>query len=298
VVIRISNSSGDLNDKIANAARVIGKSRDRLDVFMIIYKGKRRIKTVTDIFTSGKLKTKKRVLEEAKKLASNDIIIQTRQNGETAYEKIDFYTSNRNTIISMVENPEKLRKLATRTNPQIIPPTITVKFPIKSVNVDFVTIDKVDNFSKVKDIKTGSFISSSLYESEIKEGLKKIIGEEGKFVDWGGEKGDLFSTRLFIKNIRLNVQFGLKGRGTKGRLVPGKMGKNGDQIQRLFDSPADVFFVQYHGQIDESVISQMKYIAIAKSVSENRKIYYGIIDGNDTAKLIAAYSQAFEPSHL
>src|SRR6266852_1195312 len=36
---------------------------------------------------------------------------------------------------------------------------------------------------------------------------------------------------------------------TTGPLVPGKMGKNGDQIQRLFGSPAQVFFVQYEEEI-------------------------------------------------
>lgn len=33
--------------------------------------------------------------------------------------------------------------------------------------------------------------------------------------------------------------------------MPGMMGKNGDQIQRLFNTPADVFFVQYEGEVKE-----------------------------------------------
>jgi hypothetical protein len=41
------------------------------------------------------------------------------------------------------------------------------------------------------------------------------------------------------------------------------------------------------------VIEQMKNFAIAKSVSEGKRIYYGIIDGYDTQRLIAAYQKYF-----
>ncbi len=133
-----------------------------------------------------------------------------------------------------------------------------------------------------------------LNESKIKEGLKKIIGEKGDFTDWGGETDDLYSTRLKLNGRRVPVAFGLKGKGTKGILTPKKMGRNGDQIQRLFKSPADVFLIQYHGQIAESVIDQMKSIAIAKSVMDNNKIYFGTIDGKDTLRLLTAYSSYFK----
>lgn len=294
MITPISNSSGERNDKIANAARVIGKSKDRLEVFQNIYKGKKKIKTVTDIFSTSGLKTKKRVLEEAKILVSNDIVVQTKFEGETAYEKIDFYTATRDKIISLVKHPEKLSKIATRTNPQFTASTVIVKYPRNEIDIKFITIDDVDTFSKTRDVQVSQVNPSNVYERDIKSGLQKIIGERGTFKDWGGEHGDLFSTRFYINNKRLSVQFGLKGRGTQGKLVPGKMGKNGDQIQRLFASPADAYFVQYHSQIDESVISQMELIATGKSYLEMKRIYYGVIDGNDTAKLISAYPEAFQ----
>jgi hypothetical protein len=43
------------------------------------------------------------------------------------------------------------------------------------------------------------------------------------------------------------------------------MGKNADQIQRLFIEDADVFLQQYGGQIANSVIQQMATYAQAKS---------------------------------
>lgn len=78
-----------------------------------------------------------------------------------------------------------------------------------------------------------------------------------------------------------------------GRLTPNKMGKRGDQIQRLFRSPAEVFLVQYWGQIEESVIEQLKLFAVAKSALEGRKIFYGIIDGQDTSRIIKSYPEFF-----
>lgn len=71
------------------------------------------------------------------------------------------------------------------------------------------------------------------------------------------------------------------------------MGKNGDQIQRLFSSPAEAFIVQYQGQIDESVIEQMRNFATAKSYKEGKKIYFGVIDENDTNRIINAYPTKF-----
>jgi hypothetical protein len=127
------------------------------------------------------------------------------------------------------------------------------------------------------------------------QGLQKIIGEQGIFTDWGGETDDLFSTRLLFKGQRATVAFGLKGKGTRGILVPAKMGKNGDQIPRLFRAPAEIFLVQYWGQIDESILEQMKNMAITKSLMEQGKtICYGIIDGQDTQRIMSAYPQHFQ----
>ena len=56
---------------------------------------------------------------------------------------------------------------------------------------------------------------------------------------------------------------------------------------------ASAFFVQYWGQIDESVIEQMQTLAVNKSLATGQLISYGIIDGQDTARIIAAYPQQF-----
>ena len=81
--------------------------------------------------------------------------------------------------------------------------------------------------------------------------------------------------------------------GVKGKLTPGKMGKNGDQIQRLVTCPADVFIVQYWHVIDDSVLEQLEKLCQAKSFLEDREIWYGIIDGQDSNRLMEAYPKAF-----
>src|SRR6185312_1730126 len=90
-------------------------------------------------------------------------------------------------------------------------------------------------------------------EAKFKGGIASILGERDSFSDWGGESRDLSSTRVWIGGRRRVAAFAFKGPGMTGRLTPGKMGKNGDQIQRLFGAPAEVFLVQYGGRVLQSV---------------------------------------------
>lgn len=290
----ISNPSGDRQDKIANAARVLGRSADRKKIFKAIYTSKKKVKTISEISALSGIKNPVRVLQETKRLRSEDIIHWVgKVKGETAYQKIDFYTHNRDKILILASNKNKLESFPTKVSPQIVDKAIKILLPAKLIDIKCVTIDDIESFSKISKQKISRSFKP-MYEKNFKQGLKKIIGETGSFNDWGGETDDLYSTRLRINGRRLPVAFGLKGKATKGTLTPKKMGKNGDQIQRLFRSPAEVFFVQYHGQIDESVIEQMKNFAIAKSVTSNQRIYFGIIDGTDSKRLVISYPNSFK----
>jgi len=281
------------NDQIAHAARALGRSPDRRKVFSAIYKGKKKVKTVTEVVKLTSLH-RIRVLQEAGKLYGNRIIRKTKIGNELAYEKDSFYSQNKAKILSLASQKEKLDKFPTKTSPRIKGLSVTVSFPKKMINVKQLTVDDIDSFAKVRGLKWSSYQTNTpLDEIRFKQGLQKILNERGTFQDWGGESDDLFSTRLMINGKRKNVAFGLKGKGTRGILVPKKMGKRGDQIQRLFKTPADVFLIQYWGQIDESIIEQMKQLAIAKSALENRRIYYGVIDGQDTLRILTVYSGCF-----
>lgn len=293
--INVSNPSGDPNEKIANAAKIMSRAKVRMNVFLAIYDGKKRVKTVSDIMRISGLRSNVRVLQEGKRLASEDIVKQMpgKVNGETAYQKIDFYAQNKKQIIRLATNKDRLKKYPTRSNPHVHVESISASYPRRFVDIRPVTIDDIDSFRRVRNVKTNTAVRVSVAESDFKAGLKKVLGEGGRFVDWGGETNDLFTTRLVVNGKRLPAAFGLKGKGTVGILTPGKMGKNGDQIQRLFSSPAIVFLVQYNDQIASSVLDQMRSLAIAKSVASRDRIYFGTIDGQDTARLMIAYSREF-----
>lgn len=74
-----------------------------------------------------------------------------------------------------------------------------------------------------------------------------------------------------------------------GELTPAKLGKNGDQIQRLFERAAGVFILQYWTAVNERVREQIRAFAMITSLQRGEKIYYCLIDVVDTARLIQAY---------
>lgn len=289
--ISVTDVRSNNNDQLVYAAKKVGRSRVRQMVFKAICRGKDKTKSITKIVERTGL-PRKRVLEEAIKLHNFKILEQVKGGTDPVYQKDSFYCQHTNYILDLANNRKKLKNIPTKTNPKIEKLTIRVSIPNKNVRPKFVTIDDIDSFSKVKHIQSVSSVIPPLYEKQFKNGIKSILGEIGHFQDWGGEINDLYSY-VKIKGERLRCAFSFKGKGTTGILIPAKMGKRGDQIQRLFRSPADVYLVQYWGQIDETIIELMEKIATAKSALELRKIYYGVINNNDSARLYLAYKKHF-----
>ncbi|MGA7928619.1 MAG: hypothetical protein WCA20_21815 [Candidatus Sulfotelmatobacter sp.] len=135
------------------------------------------------------------------------------------------------------------------------------------------------------------------YPSLLTQSLIRSFHPEGSIIlgklCWGGELNELLATRLRMNGRRRHAAFGFKGPGQGGNLTPKKMGKNGNRIPRLFRSPAEVFFTQYWGPVDESVYHLMHELAQAKSASEGSTIDYGVIDGTDPQALMQAYPRFF-----
>jgi hypothetical protein len=293
-LLKVSDALSNANDQIARAAKIIGRSKDKAAVFRAVYHGK-GLKTVEAVMRATKM-SRKRVLEDAAKLSNQHLFTRRRENGEIVYERDIFIQANKFQILSLAGNPQKLRKFPTKSNPSGgAGASVTVRFPKTRVKVVHITIDEIDSFGRVSKVAPLTDKLTGMSEKAFKEGIKRVIGEKGSFTDWGGEKNDLLSTRLRYKSKRRRVAFAFKGPGKGGTLTPGKMGKNGDQIQRLFASGADFYLLQYWSQIDQSVAEQMGMLATAKSYLENREIVYGLIDGADSVRLVAAYPRAFSP---
>src|SRR2546425_4521541 len=184
--LSVSDTLSNRPDQIANAARVLGRSRDRRLVFQAIYRGKRKIKTVSEIRAATSL-DRIRILQEAGRLAGHDIVKKVKTNRKTAYEKIEFISHNKTKILSLTQNKRKLDTFPTKTNPRINNLNVKLPIPRRSHRAVPVTVDDIDNFARVKSIKNPQ--RSRLiprYEKAIKEGFMRVIGEVGKFTDWGG----------------------------------------------------------------------------------------------------------------
>ena len=186
----VSDVGSNAEENIAHAAKIIGRSSHRRKVFDAIYTGKRRAKSVSQLIkTTGLPRT--RVLDAGKKLADNHIVKAIRQDGDTAYEKIGFFHSHKRKILGLVASPARLRSFPTKRNP--VSPAVHLRLSPWRAQIATITIDDIDSFRKVSSVShRAAEIGDELSETEFKNGLQRIIGEVGRFKDWGGEVGGPF----------------------------------------------------------------------------------------------------------
>ena len=212
----------------------------------------------------------------------------------TAYEKDPFYSAQKAKILRLAQDPVAFASFPTKTRPRAASiKDVRIRIPKPRIQIRNLTIDDIDSFRRVERIRVEPGQYTAIPESRFKRGIARILGEGGQFRDWGGERNDLYTNKLRIGGRRLQAAFAFKGPGTRGILTPRHMGKNGDQIQRLFKTAASVFLVQYWRQVAESVVEQMEEFAKAKSATEGSRVFFGVIDGDDSNRLLKAYPAAF-----
>jgi hypothetical protein len=155
-----------------------------------------------------------------------------------------------------------------------------------------VHIDQIDAFVRVQDIqqrltKTSLAPLKNVSEAEIKKAFAEIINEPMVPKDWGGEASDLFSSRVVFQGQRISTAFLLKGPARFHPMTPADLGKNGDQIGRLFDEPADLLILQHCHEVTPAVRKQMR--AYAQQMGNPRQ--FCIVDGYDTLRMLQAYGK-------
>jgi hypothetical protein len=294
VPLSVSDARSNPADQIAHAVEVLGRAKQRIAVFKSVYAGKKRVKTVNEIAAATGL-NRIRVLQEGRRLADNQIVKQISAAGMTAYEKDPFYSAQKKKILRLVQDPVAFANFPTKTRPRVsLPKTVTIRIPRSQIRVRYITVDDIDSFFRVRAVRVEPGDYTAIPEARFKAGVATILGESGRFRDWGGERNDLYTNRVRISGRRYPAAFAFKGPGTKGILTPGRMGKNGDQIQRLFKTAASVFVVQYWGQVAESVTEQLEEFAKAKSAVEESTVFFGVVDGDDSNRLLKAYPEAFK----
>jgi len=241
MVTQVTDTRSNAPEQIANAARAIRGSQNRRKVFVEVVRGKQKSKSVGEIAQRTRL-SRKQVLMAGKYLADHDVVAQGRKDDDTAYEKVPLLARNRQKILSLAASAKKLATFPTKSNP-VVTAVIKIAVPQLLVRIKHVTVDDFDSFRGIRRVVAPQQPTRML-EDTFKRGIARILNEPGDFKDWGGEKGDLYTTRLAMAGRRFPAAFAFKGRGKSGRLTPARMGKNGDQIQRLFTTDAEVFVVQ------------------------------------------------------
>lgn len=299
MAMQVSDTASHRKDQIANFADILKNAPARQKVFSAVYFGKKRTKSAKELATATGF-TRIRVTEVAKRLVRERLFEQSREridgSIQTIYRKLDFVESNKPKILSLARSKKQREGYHTKANPRVnVTATVRVRVPFVP-KTTFVTIDDVDQFAKAKKIRTipHTLTPDRLSERAVKVGILALLKEFKVPKDWGGEANDIFTVKLKIRGNAKRAAFALKGPAKKGTLVPGMMGKNGDQIQRLFNSPAEVFFVQYEGEIAESVIGLMEQLAKAKALL-NGRVSFGTIDRDSTYRLRLAYPACFKP---
>jgi hypothetical protein len=155
-----------------------------------------------------------------------------------------------------------------------------------------VHVPQIDSFAKAESIqdrrtKVSLTPLKDVPEAAIKMAFAEIINEPVVPKDWGGETSDLFSSSVVLGGQRISTAFLLKGPAKFHPMTPADLGKNGDQIGRLFDEPAELLILQHCHEVTTAVRKQMR--AYAQQMGNPRR--FCIIDGYDTLRILKAYGK-------
>jgi hypothetical protein len=158
-------------------------------------------------------------------------------------------------------------------------------------------LDDIESFARIRGVDPrviAPFLKNGYLdatENMVQIALEDILNVPFHKMDWGGEGNDLYTANLTVDGKRRPTAFLLKGNGLKNRTMEIKhCGKNGDQVIRLFRSPADLFVIQFVGNIAEAIIDHA-HGENARLKTQGKKAQFLIIDGQDTARLLYAYDK-------
>jgi hypothetical protein len=148
-------------------------------------------------------------------------------------------------------------------------------------------VEDIDEFRRVVDVPGDVDWSQmkGISERAFKSCLCELLGDQSR-KDWGGERGDHFTSHIHLRGRRLTAAFLLKGPGSGFKQMEMvHLGKNGDQIFRLASEPAEMLVVQHCHEIGTAVRATLRAFA----VQPNRARRYCLIDGRDSFRLLVAY---------
>jgi hypothetical protein len=147
-------------------------------------------------------------------------------------------------------------------------------------------VEDFDEFSSVVRFPLPEDFSPMKAVPEIgfKRALAKILSDSPQN-DWGGETSDHYTPHLHLKGRRVAAAFLLKGPASFRPMTVRHLGKNGDQIVRLIQEPADVLFLQHSHDITPAVRTMLRALV----VQPGRPRRYCCIDGRESLRLLNAF---------
>src|SRR5712692_7401408 len=157
--VEVSDSLSNTEEQIERAAKTVGTGARR-KVFDAIYHHKAKVKSVGEIAAKTKL-SRLRVLQEGRHLARKQIVRQAKKNGDTAYEKIDFFHAHKREILRFAANRKRLARLPTKRKVVVVLPD-SVLIPSTGAKVSRITIDDVESFSKVKKVNVAGSLPGTV----------------------------------------------------------------------------------------------------------------------------------------
>jgi len=153
-----------------------------------------------------------------------------------------------------------------------------------------VPLADINEFSRVSGeamaSKSARTLLKNIPERDIKRAICEILMEDVP-KDWGGEQSDLFSANIRVKDRPTTASFLLKGPASFKPMKMTHLGKNGDQIDRLFAEGSELCVLQHCHDITPPVRNMMK--AYASRMGDPR--LFTIIDGRQTIRILRAYAK-------
>lgn len=153
------------------------------------------------------------------------------------------------------------------------------------------SVHQIDSFEGINDVPIPSRAEMErlrgFSETDVKRAFAEIMGVPHIPKDWGGERSDLVAHRIRLNGAPVVAAFAFKGPAKFKPLTVADMGKNGDQIGRLFTEPADLFVVQHCHTIESSVRETMR--AFATRFYDLRP--FCLIDGTDTMRILKLHGK-------
>lgn len=124
-------------------------------------------------------------------------------------------------------------------------------------------------------------------EMKVKTAFARIFAEPEVPVDWGGEQFDLWTAKVSVEGRPLRAAIAFKGPAAFKPMTIATLGKNGDQIDRLAQTAADLMIVQHCHAITPPVVNMLK--AYANNPRNPKR--YMTIDGYDTIKILRHFGE-------